>query len=139
MSLCARSSARSESCRARERRHRMTEPANASISESIPKPTSAIDPAARPATSAIANSTRCQAFPPQARRRARDRSRSRRAGPGPATTRTGSATGMFLVAHMLEADLEKQPDVGVVKGVVDVPSLFPVPHQAARAKEAEIV
>ena len=48
-----------------------TNPASASIRLSAPKPISAIEPAAIPAPSAIPNSTKCQAIPPQASRRAR--------------------------------------------------------------------
>ena len=48
-----------------------TKPAIASIRLSAPNPISAIEPAAIPAPSAIANSTKCQAMPPQASKRAR--------------------------------------------------------------------
>ena len=48
-----------------------TSPATLSMSESMPKPTSAIDDAASPAPIAIANSTKCHAMPPDASIRAR--------------------------------------------------------------------
>jgi hypothetical protein len=57
-----------------------TKPTALSIRLSIPKPISAIEEAAIPATSAIANSMKCQAIPPQARRRAR-RTMRRRSSP----------------------------------------------------------
>ena len=46
----------------------------------MPKPTSAIEPAATPAPTAIANSTKCQAFPPQASSFARRTRRARSHG-----------------------------------------------------------
>jgi len=46
--------------------HSTTNPARASIRESIPNPMSAMDDAARPAASAIPYSMKCQPMPPQA-------------------------------------------------------------------------
>ena len=49
----------------------MTRPESASIRLSVPKPTSAIEPALIPAAIAIPNSTRCQPLPAHASTRAR--------------------------------------------------------------------
>ena len=55
----------------------ITNPARPSIRLSAPKPISAIEPAAIPAPIAIANSNRCQAFPPHASSLARRSSAAR--------------------------------------------------------------
>ncbi len=60
----------------------ITDPATPSIRLSAPKPISAIDPATIPAPTATANSIRCHALPPQARRRARCSNRARSVGIG---------------------------------------------------------
>src|SRR5262245_26104784 len=123
----------------------MTKPASDSISESKPKPMSAIEPAAIPAPSAIANSTACQAFPPQASRRARRTSRARRSAPSAGTSGSGctvafaSATAGLVVADVLQADLEQQSNVRVVERVVDVAPLLAVAHEPARAQQAQVV
>jgi hypothetical protein len=66
-----------------------TAPASASITLSTPKPMSAIELAAIPAATAIPNSTRCHAIPPQASRRARHSRRAR-----PTASVAGCATGI---------------------------------------------
>jgi len=52
-------------------------PATLSIRLSVPKPISAMDDAAMPAPTAMANSMKCQPIPPQARSQARRTRRSR--------------------------------------------------------------
>ena len=73
-------------------------PASASIRLSAPKPISAIEPAAIPAPRAIANSTTCQAIPPQASRRARRSSFARSTADGP--TRSGLAAESACVDEL---------------------------------------
>ena len=53
------------------KRQTMMKPASDSIRESKPKPISAIDEAAIPAPTAMANSTKCHPLPPHASTRAR--------------------------------------------------------------------
>ena len=70
MSCCARRSDVADASRDPVKRQTMVKPAATSIRLSIPKATSATEPAAIPAESATANSITCQAFPPHASRRA---------------------------------------------------------------------
>src|SRR5436190_11139456 len=69
--ICARRSAVCDPRRSPVYSQTTTRPARASMRLSAPKPISAIELAARPAPIAIANSTTCQAMPPQASMRAR--------------------------------------------------------------------
>src|SRR5712691_3691248 len=135
----------------------MMNPESDSISESKPKPTSAIEPAAIPAPTAIRNSTRCQAFPPHASSFARRTSRARSSGAsrGKAAIRrrsprasagaswisppcSGSATSL-LVRDVLQADIEQKPDVGILERVVDVAPLLPITDEPARPQQAHVV
>jgi hypothetical protein len=43
------------------------------------------------------------------------------------------------VRHVLERDVEQQPDVRIVERVVDVPSLLTVADKPARAQQAQAV
>src|SRR5581483_214027 len=133
ISCWARRSAAAEDPRPPVNNQTITEPASASINESAPNPISAIEPAAIPAPTAIANSITCQAFPPQASSRARRSSRARSSAAEdrpsvpvlPICKRSGT-TG-FLMADVLEPHVEQDSDVGVVERVVDVSALLPIP------------
>ena len=84
-----------------------TKPASASIRLSAPKPIRAIEPAATPATTAIANSTTCQRDPAQASSRARRSSRARSAGDGPiGTGASGRSCRRAGAAASLRSDTE---------------------------------
>jgi hypothetical protein len=86
-----------------------TPPAASSIRLSRPNPISATDPAATPAASAIANSTRCQAFPPQASSFARRSSAARSRGGG-AGKRRCSSTVAFTPAARVRLQLRAVSD-----------------------------
>src|SRR5437764_2119080 len=137
----------------------ITELASTSMRESIPKPIRAVEEAAAPAPTAMANSMRCQALPAQARIRARAASRSRStvgrraSGAGcdsvrPAVGAPGVATGWEgstksgprpFMAQVLQPYVEEKPDVRIVEGVEDVPAASAVADDAPGAQEPEVV
>src|SRR5207302_2391779 len=156
---CARRSALADSRCRRLKRQMITELASTSIRESIPKPISAVEEAAAPAPTATPNSTRCQALPAQASKRARAASRSRSTvgrrasgagsdavpaavgAPGGATGRDRSTTSVPrpFMAQVLQADVEEKPDVRVVEGVEHVPAAPPVAVNAPGTQQPEVV
>src|SRR5581483_6502795 len=145
ISCWARRSAAAEDPRPPVNNQTITEPASASIKESAPNPISAIEPAAIPAPTAMANSMTCQALPPQASSRARRSSRAlsptvkgRPSVPVLPTCKRSGTTG-FLMADMLEPDVEQETDVGVVQRVIDVPTLLSIPDQPIGAKQPQVV
>ena len=52
---------------------------------------------------------------------------------------SGSATPAVLVLEVLKADIEQEPDVGIVERVVDVSPLLSVAHQPRRAQQPQVV
>jgi hypothetical protein len=80
--------------RAAAKRQRTMTPAADSISESAPKPTRAIEDAARPARIAIAASTTCHPRPSQASARARRTRAERSSAAGGAAVWRGSSTAI---------------------------------------------
>jgi hypothetical protein len=88
-----------------------TKTANASIALSAPKPMSAIEPAAIPAPIAIPNSTKCQAIPPQASRRARRCSLARSVGTWTSKPRAGVSWivgRLTMIKAYVESSVKRQ-------------------------------
>ena len=101
-----------------------------------------------PRAIAIANSTKCQAFPPQARSLARrsSRARGRRGGARPGKARATTESGRTRLSHdsllmgdVLEADVEQEPNMGVVERVVDVAALLAITDEPMGSEQAHVV